>query len=91
MALGIKDSEPAETAIEIPVRMGGTTTALRMALHCRRLRVIASVEREEHWARVRRLLSEEIWPELKGKSRGRLTKPEKARLLGYGSVANLVN
>ncbi len=87
MALIIKDAAIEEMAAEIALRMGETKTeAIRKALHERRLRLVVPAAREERWARVRRLLENELWPELSGKARRKTTKAEKERILGYGKA-----
>ncbi len=87
MALSIKDAATEEMAAEIALRMGETKTeAIRKALHERRLRLVVPAAREERWARVRRLLENELWPELSGKARRKTTRAEKELILGYGDA-----
>lgn len=85
MALSIKDAATEKMATEIATRMGESKTeAIRKALHERRLRLVVPAAREERWARVQRLLQDEIWPELGRRPRARTTKAQKERILGYG-------
>jgi len=87
MALSIKDPATEEMAADIASRMGETKTeAIRKALHERRLRLFVPAAREERWARVQRLLREEIWPELTRSKPGKTTKAGKERILGYGKA-----
>ena len=87
MPLSIKDAETEKMAAEIALRMGETKTeAIRKALQERRLRLVVPVAREERWARVHRLLSEEIWPEINRLKLARTSRREKERILGYGKA-----
>lgn len=88
MALNIKDAVTESMAAELAALTGETKTgAVRTALR-ERLRRLHDERREsldERHARLRRLLEDEIWPQLPNGLRGQtLTKATREEILGYG-------
>lgn len=86
MALNIKNREAEQLAAEVAALAGETkTTAIAVALRERLERLRADESREERAAHVRRVLEEEIWPQVPASVRGkRISKTEREQILGYG-------
>jgi antitoxin VapB len=85
VALHVEDPETERLAAEIAALTGETTAqAVRVALEERRQRLGRDRSAEERLHRLRRLLEEEIWPQIED-ARGRpISKAEREEILGYG-------
>lgn len=86
MALNIKDSETERLATEVAALAGETKTrAVRVALEERRARLTGASTPASRAERLRRLLEDEIWPQIPPDVRGRpITKAEREEILGIG-------
>lgn len=86
MALNIKDSEAERLAAEVAELAGETKTrAVKVALQERRDRLAPGAVRQEPGADLRRLLVQEVWPQVPAEVLGRpLTRAEREAILGYG-------
>lgn len=86
MALNIKDPETEQLAAEVAAMAGESKTgAIRQALRERKQRLELAGREPSRGERLRRLLEEEIWPNLPPGVRGRpVTKEEEDEILGYG-------
>lgn len=85
VALNIKDVETERLATEVAaLAHESKTRAVRVALEERRERLIGRPAASRA-ARLRRFLTDEVWPQLPAEIRGRpLTKTEREDILGYG-------
>ena len=85
MALNIKDAETERLAAEVALLAHESKTrAVRVALEERRERLVGrpAASRAE---RLRRFLSDEVWPQLPDGARDRpVSKAEREETLGYG-------
>jgi antitoxin VapB len=86
MALNIKDQQTEQLATELARLTGETKTgAVRTALEERRRRLAQRTVVQDRGARLRRLLEDEIWPQVPPEALGRpLTREEREAILGYG-------
>ncbi len=86
MALNIKDPETERLAAEVAALAGESKTrAVRIALQERKERLALTHALGGRGERLRRLLEEEIWPQIPPHVRGkRLTQEEEDEILGYG-------
>lgn len=86
MALNIKDDATQRLAAELAEVTGETkTAAVKAALEERRARLARDVGARDRHDRLRRVLTEEIWPQLPAGVRGRpVSREERERFLGYG-------
>jgi len=86
MALNIKDPETEQLAAEVAAMAGESKTrAVKVALHERKERLKLLGKPADRGERLRRLLEEEIWPNLPAEERGRpMSKAEREEILGYG-------
>jgi antitoxin VapB len=86
MALNIKDKEAEKLATEVAAMTGESKTrAVRIALQERKARLAVRVVRRDRGEELRRFLEQEIWPQIPRKLLGRrLTRRERAAILGYG-------
>jgi antitoxin VapB len=86
MALNIKDPETERLADEVAELTGETKTrAVKVALDERLRRLKRRVVRRDRAAALRRLLEDEIWPQIPRDVLGkRATKEEREAILGYG-------
>jgi antitoxin VapB len=86
MALNIKDAETERLASEVAALTGESKTrAVRTALLERRARLSRHVPAEDRAERMRRILEEEIWPQVPSELRDKpLTKAEEEQILGIG-------
>jgi antitoxin VapB len=86
MALNIKDSEAERLAAEVATMTGDSKTgAIRESLRIRRDQLAARASFEQRRARLKRLMEEEIWPQIPPDLLGKkVTKEEREEILGYG-------
>lgn len=86
MALNIKDTHTERLATDLARLTGDTkTSAVRIALEERRQRLSSGRIVEDRAARLRRVLEDEIWPQVPDDALGRpLTREEREAILGYG-------
>jgi antitoxin VapB len=86
MALNIKDQHTEALATELARLTGETKTgAVRTALEERRRRLGQRTVEPDRAARLKRLLEDEIWPQVPADVLGRpLTRAEREAILGYG-------
>jgi antitoxin VapB len=87
MALNIKDPQTERLAAEVAQLTGESKTrAVRVALEERKQRLRQQgVTAEDRLMRLRRLLEEEIWPNIPETVRGKpISKEEREDILGYG-------
>ena len=86
MALNIKDAETERLAAEVAAITGESKTrAVRVALEERRDRLALNNASGNRKERLRRLLEDEIWPQIPDHVRGKtLTQAEEDEILGYG-------
>lgn len=86
MALNIKDSRTEQLAADVARLTGETKTgAVRTALEERRRRLRQRTVEVDRGTRLKRLLEEEIWPQVPAGVLGRpLTREEREEILGYG-------
>jgi antitoxin VapB len=86
MALNIKDKVAEKLATEVAAMTGESKTrAVRIALQERKARLAVRVVRRDRGEELRRFLEQEIWPQIPRKLLGRrLTRRERAAILGYG-------
>ena len=87
MALNIKKPEVERLAGEIARAMAETKTeAIRRALLERKGRIASQVAPEDRRAKLLRFLERHVWPKVPSRVLGRrMTKKERANILGYGS------
>ncbi|MBA3364225.1 MAG: type II toxin-antitoxin system VapB family antitoxin [Actinobacteria bacterium] len=87
MALNIKDAETERLAAEVARLAGETKTrAVKVALAERRRRLERRVKEQDRSVELRRMLEDEIWPQISPDVLGkRTTKAEREQILGYGS------
>lgn len=85
MALNIKDAETERLAAEVAeLAHESKTRAVRVALEERRERLVGRPAASRA-ARLRRFLTDEIWPQLPDDVRGRpVTKADREAVLGLG-------
>lgn len=86
MALNIKDVETERLAAEVAELAGESKTrAVKVALQERKERLARRIVRRDRGDELRRLLAEEIWPQLPAELRGkRISRAEREAILGYG-------
>lgn len=86
MALSIKDSETERLAAEVAALTGETKTrAVRVALEERKQKLAQRRISANRGERLRRLLEEEIWPQIPREILGQpISKAEREEILGYG-------
>lgn len=86
MALNIKDGVAERLAAEVAAMAGESKTrAIRVALEERKERLATRVVRRDRDAALRRLLAEEIWPQVPARLLARrVTRREREAILGYG-------
>ncbi len=86
MALNIKDPEAEHLAAEVAAMTGESKTrAVRVALQERRDRLAFQFARRDRADEIRRVLSEDIWPEIPRRALGKsVTRAEREAILGYG-------
>lgn len=86
MALNIKDLETERLAAEVAELAGETKTrAVKVALEERRRRLKRRVTKRDRLEALRRLLENEIWPQIPKDVLGKpVTKEEREAILGYG-------
>lgn len=86
MALNIKDQQTEALATELARLTGETKTgAVRAALEERCQRLAQRTVIPDRGARLRRLLEDEIWPQIPAEVLGKpLTREEREEILGYG-------
>lgn len=86
MALNIKDARTEELATELARLTGETKTgAVRVALEERRARLAHRTVTRDRGAEVRRLLEDEIWPQVPADALGApIPRAEREAILGYG-------
>ena len=86
MALNIKDPEAERLAAEVASLAGETKTrAVRVALQERRARLTSGAAEPPRADRLRRLLEDELWPQVPAEVRSRpITRAEREAILGYG-------
>jgi antitoxin VapB len=86
MALNIKDPETERLAEEVAEITGETKTrAVKVALDERLRRLKRRVVRRNRADALRRLLEDEIWPQIPRDVLGKpVTKEEREAILGYG-------
>jgi antitoxin VapB len=86
MALSIKDPATERLAAEVAAMAGESKTrAVRVALEERRTRLALAGLRRDRAAAVRRMLEEEVWPQVPPDVLGvPLSKAEREAILGYG-------
>jgi antitoxin VapB len=86
MALNIKDAETERLADEVAELTGETKTrAVKVALDERLRRLRRRVVRRDRAETLRRLLEDEIWPQIPKDVLGKpVTKEEREAILGYG-------
>ena len=86
MPLNIKDVEAERLAAEVAALAGETKTrAVRIALAERKERLTRSTIRLDRRDELRRLLEDEVWPQVPARALGEpLSRAEREALLGYG-------
>lgn len=86
MALNIKDAETERLAAEVAELAGESKTrAVKVALQEHKERLARRIVRRDRGDELRRLLAEEIWPQLPAELRGkRISRAEREAILGYG-------
>ena len=86
MALNIKNAETERLVAEVAELTGESKTqAVTVALQERRERLRRAETLEQRRIRLRRVLEEEIWPQIPLDVRGKsITKAEREEILGYG-------
>jgi antitoxin VapB len=86
MALNIKDQQTEQLATELAAATGETKTrAVRTALEERRQRLARRTVSQDRGPRLRRLLEDEIWPQIPPAVLGKpITREEREAILGYG-------
>lgn len=86
MALNIKDQRTEDLATELARLTGDTKTgAVRTALEAQRRRLAQRAVTQDRATRLRRLLEDEIWPQVPADVLGRpLTREQREEILGYG-------
>lgn len=86
MALNIKDRRTEDLATELARLTGETKTgAVRTALEEQRRRLAQRTVTQDRSTRLRRLLENEIWPQVPADVLGRpLTREQREEILGYG-------
>lgn len=86
MALNIKDAETERLAAEVAELAGETKTrAVKVALEERRRRLRRRISRRDRGEALRRLLEDEIWPQIPPEVLGKpVSKEEREAILGYG-------
>ena len=86
MPLNIKDVEAERLAAEVAALAGETKTrAVRIALAERKERLTRSTVRRDRRDELRRLLRDEVWPQVPARALGEpLSRAEREALLGYG-------
>lgn len=86
MALNIKDAETERLAAEVAELAGETKTrAVKVALEERRRRLRRRISRRDRGEALRRLLEDEIWPQIPPDVLGKpVSKEEREAILGYG-------
>lgn len=86
MALNIKDPEAERLAEEVARLAGETKTrAVKVALQERRARLTIGPGPPPRAERLRRLLEDELWPQVPVEVRGRsISRAEREATLGYG-------
>mgnify|MGYP001812365342 FL=1 len=86
MALNIKNEE-VERLVEEVARLAGEnkTTAVKVALAERRVRLALRVSEIDRETRLRRFLEVDVWPRAPAEQLGKtLTRQEEDAILGYG-------
>lgn len=85
MALNIKDEATVALAAEVAVLAGETKTrAVKVALEERRDRLRSRRPELQPGALLRRLLEDEIWPQVPAQNS--LSRAEREAILGYGEA-----
>lgn len=86
MGLNINDPETERLAAEVAALAGGTKArAVRIALAERRDRLRRRIAPGDQGEALRRLLEDEIWPQIPPELLGKgISKAEREELLGYG-------
>lgn len=86
MPISIKNPEVERLIAEIAAMTGESKTeAVRRALEERRERLSFRIDGESRATRLRRVLEQEVWPQVPEGAKGhRLTKEEEEAVLGYG-------
>jgi antitoxin VapB len=86
MALNIKDADTERLAHEVAELTGETKTrAVKVALDERLRRLKRRIVRRDRAEALRRLLEDEIWPQIPEGVLGQpVTKKEREAILGYG-------
>ncbi|MGH9189147.1 MAG: type II toxin-antitoxin system VapB family antitoxin [Acidimicrobiales bacterium] len=85
MALNIKDPATERLAAEVAGLTGESKTrAVRVALEERKARLALRTPQTGRLERLRRLLEEELWPQVPPEARVPITKAERETILGYG-------
>jgi antitoxin VapB len=86
MALNIKDAETERLAAEVAVMTGESKVrAVKVALQERKQRLALRIVRRDRVHELRRLLEQEVWPQVPRAVLGRrVSRREREKILGYG-------